>query len=212
MPSCAQIVSLFLSVAGVLAAPAPAPKRSTVFSSSQDGVDSAGFYYSPYNDNGAAATYTEFNSGQFQLGWNLPSSTEFLGGKGCKIQTPKQVRKSFFYATGDYTLAVYWWTTNPHGTGTPGNGNILGQVYSDGGTFDVYDLYYPNVPEVYGATSFHQYWSVRRSSRATGTATTGNHFQGWKNLGLNPGYTVFQMVTAEGFKGTGYLDFAVSYS
>jgi endo-1,4-beta-xylanase len=126
----------------------------------------------------------------------------------------------YFSATGDYTLALYGWTTNPvtewyvveqHGTGTPGNGKIIGQVNSDGGVYDVYDLYYQNVPEIYGATSFHQYWSVRRTPRTTGTITSGNHFQGWKNLGLKPGYTVFQMITAEGFSGTGYLDFTVSY-
>ncbi|KAI1334284.1 xylanase [Xylariaceae sp. FL0016] len=246
----ALLLSIALPIVGVLGAPAPSPvgeaaprspeffehirsmihnstqdsgelgKRSTTFTTSQDGIDSAGFYYSLYNANGAGAGYTEFSTtGEFQLGWD--TSVEFLGGKGYKGQTPKTLTWSgYFSATGDYTLAVYGWTTDPvtewyiveqHGTGTPGNGNIVGQVYSDSGTYDVYDLYYSNVPEIYGATSFHQYWSVRRTSRTTGTVTTGNHFQGWKNLGLDPGYTVFQMVTAEGFSGTGYLDFTVSY-
>jgi endo-1,4-beta-xylanase len=58
-------------------------RRSTVFSTSKDGVNSAGFYYSLYNDNKASAGYTEFpNSGQFQVGWSMPSEKEFLGGKG----------------------------------------------------------------------------------------------------------------------------------
>jgi endo-1,4-beta-xylanase len=117
-------------------------------------------------------------------------------------------------------LAAYGWTTNPvtewyvvdkHGTGTPGNGKIIGQVNSDGGVYDVYDLYLANVPKIYGATSFHQYWSVRRAARTSGSITIGNHFAGWKSLGLVPGYTVFQMLTLEGFSGSGNLDFTVSY-
>ncbi|KAJ4291766.1 hypothetical protein N0V90_009661 [Kalmusia sp. IMI 367209] len=189
------------------------------FSTSQDGVNGAGFYFTLYNDNHAGATYTEYNSGQFQLGWT--TSVEFLSGKGYKGQTPKTLTWSgYFSATGDYTMAVYGWTTNPvtewyiveqHGTGTSGNGDTLGHVDTDGGVYDVYDLFYQNVPEIYGVTSFHQYWSVRRSARTTGSVTTGNHFQSWKNLGLDPGYSVFQVVTAEGFSGTGYLDFTVSY-
>jgi endo-1,4-beta-xylanase len=57
------------------------------FSTSQDGVNSAGFYYSLYNDNKAGATYTEYNSGRFALTWN--AKAEFLGGKGYKGDTPK---------------------------------------------------------------------------------------------------------------------------
>ncbi|KAI0020142.1 xylanase [Xylariomycetidae sp. FL0641] len=225
MPSLVRSLACLLPLAQALAAPAaapapaPQPKRQSAFSSSQDGTDSAGFYYSLYNDNGAGATYTEYDSGQFELGWT--TSVEFLGGKGYYGQTPQTLTwTGSFTADGDYTLAVYGWTTDPvtewyvveqYGTGTPGNGDILGTVSSDGGVYDVYDLFYDNVPEIYGATSFHQYWSVRQSSRSTGTVTTGNHFQGWKDLGLDPGYTVFQMVTAEGFSGTGYLDFTVSF-
>lgn len=59
-------------------------RRSTTFSNSKDGIDSAGFYYSLYNDNKASAGYTEFpDSGRFQVGWNTPNK-EFLGGKGYK--------------------------------------------------------------------------------------------------------------------------------
>ncbi|RDH37684.1 endo-1,4-beta-xylanase precursor [Aspergillus welwitschiae] len=183
-------------------------KRSTILHTSQDGVDSAGFYYSVYNDNGA----------DFELGWS--TETEFLGGKGFKGGNPRSLTwDGYFTAEGDWTLAIYGWTTNPvtewyivesHGSGTPGNGNILGQVDSDGGVYDVYNLPYRNVPEIYGVTNFDQHWSVRRSHRSTGTVDVSAHFQRWKELGLNPGSPVFQMVTLEGFSGQGYLDFTVS--
>jgi endo-1,4-beta-xylanase len=65
-------------------------RRSTAFSNSTDGVNSAGFYYSLYNDNKASAGYTEFpNSGQFQVGWDMSSEKEFLGGKGYKGGSPR---------------------------------------------------------------------------------------------------------------------------
>ncbi|KUL83095.1 hypothetical protein ZTR_11159 [Talaromyces verruculosus] len=195
--------------------------RDSTFSTSKDGVDSAGFYYSLYNANGAGAGYTEFsNSGEFEIGWNLPSDTEFLGGKGFKDTSTRSLTWSgYFTATGDYTLAIYGWTLNPvtewyivekHGTGTPGNGHVVGTVTSDGGTYDVYDLYYSDVPEIYGVTSFHQYWSVRQVGRSTGTVDVTTHFNAWKKLGLAPGTPIFQMVTLEGFEGEGYLDFTVS--
>ncbi|RAK79330.1 glycoside hydrolase family 11 protein [Aspergillus fijiensis CBS 313.89] len=194
-------------------------KRSTVLSTSQDGIDSAGLYYSLYNANGAEVGYTEYPStGQFELGWN--AEVEFLGGKGYKGGSTRSLTwDGYFTAEGDWTLAIYGWTLDPvtewyivesHGSGTPGNGDILGQVYSDGGVYDVYNLPYRNVPEIYGVTDFDQHWSVRRSHRSTGTVDVSTHFQRWKELGLDPGTPIFQMVTLEGFSGKGYLDFTVS--
>ncbi|EPS34514.1 Endo-1,4-beta-xylanase A [Penicillium oxalicum] len=196
-------------------------RASTVLHDSKDGVDGAGFYYSLYNDNKASVGYTEYSdSGRFELGWNTPNK-EFLGGKGFRGGAPRTISwDGYFKASGDWTLAIYGWTRDPvtewyivdsHGSGTPGNGHILGQVYSDGGVYDVYSLDYNNVPEIYGATSFKQYWSVRREHRTTGTVNVANHFNGWKKLGLRPGNPVFQMITLEGFKGEGYLDFTVRH-
>lgn len=97
-----------------------------------------------------------------------------------------------------------------YGTGTPGNGSPVGTVTSDGGTYEVYDLYYSDVTEIYGATSFHQYWSVRKSKRTTGTVDVATHFKGWESLGLAPDTPVFQIVTLEGFTVSRSLDFTVS--
>ncbi|GFF91475.1 glycosyl hydrolases family 11 protein [Aspergillus udagawae] len=195
-------------------------RRDTTFSTSKDGVNAAGYYYSLYNDNHAGAGYTEDpNSGHFKVGWNLPSRSEFLGGKGFRGGSTRTLKwDGHFSAKGDYTLAVYGWTTNPvtewyiveaHGTGTPGNGHILGQVHANDGIYDVYMLPYRNVPEIYGTKNFNQLWSVRRSHRTTGTVDVTAHFNRWKQLGLQPGNPVFQMVTAEGFQGSGYLDFTL---
>jgi endo-1,4-beta-xylanase len=82
-------------------------------------------------------------------------------------------------------------------------------VYANDGVYDVYMLPYRNVPEIYGTTNFNQLWSVRRAHRTTGTVDVTAHFNRWKQLGLKPGNPVFQMVTAEGFQGSGFLDFTL---
>ncbi|PYH91885.1 endo-1,4-beta-xylanase precursor [Aspergillus ellipticus CBS 707.79] len=174
-------------------------KRATTFSTSQDGHS---------------------DSGEFELGWSMSSEAELLGGKGYKGGSTRSLTwDGYFTAEGDWTLAIYGWTLDPvtewyivesHGTGTPGNGDILGQVDSDDGVYDVYSLPYNNVPEIYGVTSFNQYWSVRRSHRTTGTVDVSAHFARWKELGLEPGSPIFQMVTLEGLEGEGFLDFTVS--
>ncbi|RAL13186.1 glycoside hydrolase family 11 protein [Aspergillus homomorphus CBS 101889] len=193
-------------------------KRSTIISTRKDGIDAAGFYYSLYNANGADVGYTEYpTTGQFELGWS--AKTEFLGGKGYRGGNPRSLTwDGYFTAEGDWTLAIYGWTLNPvtewyivesHGSGTPGNGHILGQVNSDGGLYDVYSLPYRNVPKIYGVTNFDQHWSVRRSHRTSGTVDVAAHFRRWKEMGLDPGTPIFQMVTLEGFSGKGYLNFKV---
>ncbi|KAB8217259.1 concanavalin A-like lectin/glucanase domain-containing protein [Aspergillus novoparasiticus] len=145
---------------------------------------------------GRRAEYSEFeNSGQFKLSWN--TNSEFLGGNGFKGGSPRSLSWD-----GQFQAEA-------HGTGTPGNGHILGQVEDDGGIYDVYMLPYRNVPEIYGVTNFNQLWSVRREARHTGTVDVAAHFKRWQELGLKPGNPVFQMVTAEGFKGSGKLDFTL---
>ncbi|KAI0025866.1 xylanase [Xylariomycetidae sp. FL0641] len=197
-------------------------KRQSAVSASGDGIDSAGFYWSLYNDNGAGVSLTEYDTtGQWQIGWQTAGEQEWLAGKGFRSTTPQMLTWSGYHASeGDWTLAVYGWTTDPvtewyvvenHGTGTPGDGNSLGTVTSaDGGVYDVYDLFYDNVEEIYGATSFHQYWSVRQVPRDAGSVDVQAHFDGWAALGLLPGAPVFQMVTLEGFEGSGYCDFTLA--
>ncbi|KAL0939180.1 endo-1,4-beta-xylanase [Colletotrichum truncatum] len=195
-------------------------RSTTTLTGSKDGVNTAGFYYSVYNDKKANVKYTSGDdNGQWSLTWD--AQKEFLAGKGYRSTTPRSLTWSgSFKASGDWTLAAYGWTTNPvtewyvvdaHGSGKPGNGKPVGTVTTDGGVYDVYDLYYSNVPKIYGATSFHQYWSVRRAARTTGgTINIAKHFSSWKSMGLKPGAPVFQMLTLEGFSGSGSLSFNVA--
>ncbi|PLB51071.1 hypothetical protein P170DRAFT_425350 [Aspergillus steynii IBT 23096] len=81
----------FLSLMGVFASPADLIPK-VLYPKSPKFLRWLEFYYSLYNDNGAGAKYTEFDgTGQFQISWD--------GG--------------LFSVEGDYTLAVYSWTTDP---------------------------------------------------------------------------------------------------
>ncbi|OGM50590.1 putative endo-1 [Aspergillus bombycis] len=206
MVSATQLLAS-LAFLGVLARSDGLHRRAIELTASKDGVNAAGYYYSLYNDNHAGADYTEYpGNGRFQLKWNV--DREYLGGKGYRGgSTRKLTWDGNFKAEGDYTLAAYGCTTDPvtewyiveqYGTGTPGNGHILGQVNVDGGVYDVHMLLHRNVPGMYGVTNFNQLWSVRRNHHTAGSVNVTAYFKHWKELGLQPGNPVFQMMTARG--------------
>jgi hypothetical protein len=76
----------------------------------------------------------------------------------------------------EYYIVEDWMGVKPN----PLNGvagNLKGQIYLDGGTYDVY----------YTSPSwgpFHQWWSIRRTKRTSGTIQYLQHFIKWKQFGM----------------------------
>lgn len=63
-------------------------RGTTILTSSKDGVNARGFYYSVYSPNGATVKYTsDDNSGAWGLDWTCKA--EFLAGKGYRSTTPR---------------------------------------------------------------------------------------------------------------------------
>jgi endo-1,4-beta-xylanase len=121
--------------------------------------------------------------------------------------------------SGSY-LAVYGWINSPqaeyyvvenYGSFNPCSSGVtqLGTLYSDGSTYTVCTDTRTNEPSITGTSTFTQYWSVRQSKRNSGTVTTGNHFNVWKQHGFGSSYN-FQVMAVEAFSGSGSASLSVS--
>lgn len=120
---------------------------------------------------------------------------------------------------GSY-LAIYGWTRDPlieyyivesYGDYNPGgSGEKVGEVTSDGGTYELFTAQRTNAASIEGTKSFTQYWSVRKTHRTSGDVTVGNHFDAWKKQGLDLGTFDYQIVATEGVNSAGSSTVTVS--
>ncbi|KAH1496948.1 hypothetical protein LV164_001565 [Aspergillus fumigatus] len=221
MVSFSSLVLAASTVAGVLATPGSEQyvklaKRQ--LTSSQTGTNN-GYYYSFWTDGGGQVTYTNGNGGQYQVDWN--NCGNFVAGKGWNPASEKAVTYSGSWQTsGNGYLSVYGWTTSPliefyivesYGSYDPSTGAThLGTVESDGATYNLYKTTRTNAPSIQGTATFDQYWSVRTSHRQSGTVTTKNHFDAWRNAGLQLGNFDYMIVATEGYQSSGSATITVS--
>lgn len=161
---------------------------------SQQGID-GGYFYSFWNAGGGTVYMTLGADGNYSTRWI--DCNNFTAGKGWKVGGRKTVHYvgSFDAGRNGY-LVVYGWTFDPlveyyivenHGGWNPPRGTAIGSVVSYGGTYKIYKTRRINQPSIIGTATFDQFWSVRRSGRASGTVTTANHFDAWAALGMTLG-------------------------
>jgi len=208
--------ALIFAVSGVSAAPtdlanrepAELVERQTI-TTSQTGTNN-GYYYSFWTEGTGTVDYTNGAAGEYSVTWS--DVGDFTAGKGWSTGAARAITYSATVSLGTGYLSVYGWTTSPlveyyivedwAGYNPSSGATLKGTVTSDGGTYNIYEDTRTNEPSIQGTATFNQYWSVRTSTRTSGTVTTANHFDAWAGLGMPLGTFNYQIVSTEAFSSS----------
>eukprot|EP01123_Difflugia_compressa_P010052 TRINITY_DN355_c0_g1_i1.p1 TRINITY_DN355_c0_g1~~TRINITY_DN355_c0_g1_i1.p1 ORF type:complete len:208 (-),score=10.63 TRINITY_DN355_c0_g1_i1:146-769(-) len=177
----------------------------------QTGND-GGYFFSFWTNGGGSVTMTLDGGKGYSVEWY--NCGDFTCGKGWNPGSNRPVTYSGSYSnSGGGAFGLYGWTTNPlveyyicespGNSGSPAAGTHKGTVYTDGGTYDIYEHLQVNQPSIIGTATFEQYISIRQQHRASGTITTQNHFNAWSKYGMNMGNMNYQILLTEGWSGSG---------
>ncbi|KAJ5703963.1 endo-1-4-beta-xylanase 3 [Penicillium malachiteum] len=202
---------------GLLATALAAPAAEPVLMPRSANIN----YVQNYNGNLGDFTYSE-SAGTFSMYWEDGVSSDFVVGLGWTTGSSSSITYSATYSasgSGSY-LAVYGWVNSPqaeyyivedYGDYNPCSAaTSLGTVSSDGGTYQVCTDTRTNEPSITGTSTFTQYFSVRESTRTSGTVTVANHFNFWAEHGFGNSDFNYQVVAVEAWSGAGSASVTIS--
>jgi len=178
-----------------------------------------GYYYSLYSSGGSATmTFSSQYAGNYAISWS--GVNDVVGGKGWSTGGNMTVGYNVGSASGYNNISIYGWTTNPlveyyiceFGSVYTGNATYKGSVSSDGHSYSTYEHQQVNQPSIQGTATFEQYldnWGGS-STGSNHTVTTGNHYTGWRNHGMNLGNFNYMILGTESYGGrSGYVNATV---
>jgi len=193
---------------------------------SQSGSDNKLTWYGPYQRGGAAfkAEWRNANTflGRVGLFWNKGFPYSYYKNVFCDFSFTRSANGT---AGGTSYIGIYGWSKNPmiewyivedwFGSGVIGPNRIGGNAAKKGEfTVDgsVYYIYYAVRPAGSGniegsKNPFPQYFSVRQTTRQSGTISITEHFKEWEKVGLKLGTNMYEakfLIEAGG--GTGWID------
>ncbi len=209
------VVALFLCL--TLIAPSVYVSAATTYYNNTT-VKNGGYDCTLWKDYGNTSM-TLNGGGTFSCSWSSIGNALFRAGKTLgstqsysSYGTIKLDYGCNYQPSGNSYLCVYGWSQNPlveyyivdsWGSWRPPGGSSKGQIYVDGGTYDVYETTRYNQPSIEGNKTFKQFWSVRTSKRTSGTITVSDHFKGWANKGMRLGNLYEVALNVEGYQSSG---------
>lgn len=120
---------------------------------------------------------------------------------------------------GNSYLAIYGWTVDPlieyyivedwrswipsMATGTSSKGTLS----IDGATYNMYQATRNQQPSIKGTATFQQYFSIRQTTRNSGTIQISEHFKKWESLNMKMGKMYEVSFVVEGYRNSGSFDF-----
>jgi endo-1,4-beta-xylanase len=182
---------------------------ATTLCSSQTGTN-GGNYYQMWTAGTGSACITLNSGTSYSSTWS--GVGDFVDGVGWNPGSNHTISfSSSLNANGGTTLiSLYGWSTSPlveyyveeNYTGSPNTaGTYMGQVTSDGGTYNIYEHQQVNQPSIQGTATFEQYLAIRTTPTSSGTITTQNFFNAWASHGMNLGTLNYQILATEAWGG-----------
>jgi endo-1,4-beta-xylanase len=195
-------------VAAMLALAGPA-KAATQICSNQTGTNS-GMYYQMWSNGQGSACITLNSASSYSTTWS--GIGDFVAGVGWNPGSNRSISytSSLNGSGGTALMSLYGWSTNPlveyyvidNWVGSPNRaGTLMGQVTSDGGTYDIIEHQQVNQPSIQGTATFNQYLAIRTSPRSSGTITFPNFVSAWASHGMNLGTMNYQIMATEAWGG-----------
>ncbi len=201
--ACAVVLA---TVAAVLPGIANA---ATQICSNQTG-NTGGMYYQMWSAGQGSACITLNSSTSYSTTWS--GIGDFVAGLGWNPGSNRTINytSSLNGNGGTALMSLYGWSTNPlveyyvidNWVGSPNRaGTLMGQVTSDGGTYDIIKHQQVNQPSIQGTQTFWQYLAIRTSPRSSGTITFQNFVNAWASHGMNLGTMNYQIMATEAWGG-----------
>ena len=212
-------VAFAVILAAATAALPGAARAATTICSNQTGAN-GGYYYQMYTAGTGSACITLNSGNSYSTSWS--NIGDFVAGVGWNPGSNQTVSfSSSLSASGTSLVSLYGWSTNPlveyyvmenYNGSPPTAGTYMGQVTSDGGTYNIYEHQQVNQPSIQGTATFEQYLAIRTSPVSSGTITTQNFFNAWASHGMNLGTLNYQILATEAWGGgSGSSNFTVSH-
>jgi endo-1,4-beta-xylanase len=202
------VVFAVILAAATAALPGTA-KAATAICSNQTGTN-GGYYYQMWSAGQGSACFTLNSGNSYSTTWS--GIGDFVAGVGWNPgnSSAKTFSGSLSASGGTSLVSLYGWSTSPlveyyvieNYVGSPPTaGTYMGQVTSDGGTYNIYEHQQVNQPSIQGTATFEQYLAIRTSPTSSGTITTQNFFNAWASHGMNLGTLNYQILATESFGG-----------